>query len=407
LPHTALFRAAGPVNLVRLSQLIDLVADPSLSFPNHQSSFPKQLSQNSSIFSRIQQGDVLIHQPFESFDGVLSFLKEAVEDPNVLAIKQTIYRTGSDPAMMNLLREAVRRGKEVTAVVELKARFDEEANLVWKRILEEEGVKVLVGFPDMKVHAKICSIAKRVNKKLKYYGFVSTGNLNENTARFYGDHCLLTANLKILSDVNRVFNFIEKPNDFSELHKCKYLITSPINTREYFIQKIRNEIKQTNKKHQGSIILKLNSLADDKLIEELYKAAEIGVDIKLIVRGICRVITTNNKWVQNINAISIVDEYLEHARILFFENKGVDDLYISSADWMVRNIDHRVEVTTPIFNKYIKQELKDILAIQLVENEKARILDNKQQNHYVTRTLNEKWIRSQVEIYNYLQSKKY
>jgi len=359
------------------------------------------------ILDVLNRQDVMLHFPYHSFDSIIDLLREAAIDPFVESIKITCYRLAKESKIVKALINAVRNGKKVTVVIELKARFDEEANLVWKRVLEEEGVKVLVGFPDMKVHAKICSIAKRVNKKLKYYGFVSTGNLNENTARFYGDHCLLTANLKILSDVNRVFNFIEKPVDYSELHKCKYLITSPINTREYFIQKIRNEIKQTNKKHQGSIILKLNSLADDKLIEELYKAAEVGVDIKLVVRGICRVVTTNNKWAQNINAISIVDEYLEHARILFFENKGIDDLYISSADWMVRNIDHRVEVTAPIFNKNIKQELKDILAIQLVENEKARILDNKQQNHYVTRTLNEKWIRSQVEIYNYLQSKKY
>jgi len=236
LPDTALFRAAGPVNLVRLSQLIDLVADPSLQFPNYQSSFPTQLSPNGSIFARMQQGDVLIHQPFESFDGVLAFLKEAVEDPNVLAIKQTIYRTGSDPAMMNLLREAVRRGKEVTAVVELKARFDEEANINWAEQLESVGAQVVYGVVGLKTHAKMLLVTRREGRALKRYGHLSTGNYNPRTAKLYTDLSYLTCDARVTADMDTLFVHLASPSRLGRMNK---LWAAPFVLQNKMAEKLR------------------------------------------------------------------------------------------------------------------------------------------------------------------------
>ena len=261
LPLTALYRVHGPVNLVRLNQLIDLIDRPKWLFPPFHPSFPKQFKVNTSIFEQLQTGDVLIHQPYESFDGVLAFLREAVRDKHVLAIKQTIYRTGADSELMELLREAVQRGKEVTVVVELKARFDEEANLHWKAVLEEEGVKVLIGMPNMKVHAKLCVIKKKQFNRIKYYGFIATGNFNESTSKVYGDHLLFTSHTQILRDVNAVFMYIEKPLlKKNPLDNLKLLVATPKHMRPYFLNLIQQEIKKHKSSKQGELIIKLNRL---------------------------------------------------------------------------------------------------------------------------------------------------
>lgn len=365
------------------------------------------LTQPVRILEVLNDRDVMLHFPYHSFDSIIDLLREAAIDPFVETIKITCYRLAKESKIVNALVNAVRNGKKVTVVLELRARFDEEANMRWKRYLEEEGVIVRVGLPDRKIHAKLCLISKRVSKTLKHYGFVSTGNLNETTARFYGDHCLLTSNRVIVSDIAKVFEFIDKPEQIHILKKCKALIVSPYNTRTFFQTKIKNEIKNKQSGHDAGFILKLNSLADEVLIDEIYNAAKVGVDCRMIIRGICCALTSNKKWPQPIQAISIVDEYLEHARVLYFNNKGKEELYISSADWMVRNIDYRVEATTPIYNEDIKTELKEILRIQLSENEKARLLDNRQVNEYVTPAKSQKSIRSQVAIYNYLKQKKY
>ncbi len=365
------------------------------------------LTQPIRILEVLNTRDVMLHFPYHSFDSVIDLLREAAIDPFVESIKITCYRLAKESKIVNALINAVRNGKKVTVVLELRARFDEEANLKWKRLLEEEGVTVKVGLPEMKVHAKLCLISKRIGRTLRHYGFVSTGNLNESTAMFYGDHCLLTSDKVIVSDIVRVFQFIDKPTELKLLKACKALVVSPYNTRSFFLEKIKNEVRNRQTKKPSGFILKLNSLADDKLIDEIYNAAKQSVDCKLIIRGICCALTSNKKWPQPIQALSIVDEYLEHARILYFNNNGKDDMYISSADWMVRNIDYRVEATTPIFNKVIKEELKRILDIQLSENEKARVLDNQQVNNYVAKTTAQPSVRSQVEIYNYLKGKKY
>ena len=349
--------------------------------------------------------DVLLNFPYHSFDSVIDLLREAAIDPEVVSIKLTCYRLANRSKIINALTNAVRNGKLVTVVLELRARFDEEANLEWKEELEEAGVKVLLGVHNMKVHAKICLIKKRVNNRTIHYGFVSTGNLNEKTALVYSDNCLLTSDRNIMADVNRIFNYLEQPKTRIQfLKNCKTLMVSPAGMRKQIMQLINKEIKTAKLKKPASIILKLNSLSDELLINKLYEAAKAGVKIKMVIRGIFCLLTENKKFKIPIQSISIVDEYLEHARIMIFHNGGKEKTFISSADWMVRNIDHRIEVACPIFEKNIQQELKDILQIQLKDNIKARILDNELANQYVN-PRNTKKIRSQVETYNYLYRK--
>jgi polyphosphate kinase len=350
--------------------------------------------------------DVMLHFPYHSFDSIIDLLREAAIDPFVQSIKITCYRLAKDSKIVNALVNAVRNGKEVTAVLELRARFDEEANLKWKTRLEDEGVKVILGLPDEKVHAKLCVIRKREFEHTKEYGFVSTGNFNEGSAQYYGDHCLLTANRKVIADINRVFNYLEDPmHKITPLRACKTLAIAPLSMRKYFIPLIDKEIKAAKSKKEASMIIKLNSLVDAELIGKLYEAATAGVSVNLIIRGICCVLTKQSTFVKPINAISIIDEYLEHARVFVFHNEGKPKVFISSADWMVRNLDHRVEAACPVFDKEIIQELIDILNIQLSENVKGRILDNQQKNGYVKVKEGEPEIRSQIEIYDYLLKK--
>ncbi|MEO6719282.1 MAG: phospholipase D-like domain-containing protein, partial [Ferruginibacter sp.] len=317
----------------------------------------------------------------------------------------TCYRLASGSKIINALTNAIRNGKQVTVVIELRARFDEEANLEWKNELEEAGAKVLFGVPNMKVHSKICLIKKVVNKRTIHYGFVSTGNLNERTAKLYGDHCLLTSDRNIMADVNRIFHYLEQPKTrIRFLSACKTLLVSPVNMRKQLMQLITREIRNAKTKKPAAITLKLNSLSDELLIEKLYEAAKAGVEIKMVIRGIFCMLTENKKFKIPVQAISIVDEYLEHSRVMIFHNGGQEKVFISSADWMVRNIDHRVEAACPIFEKEIQNEIKDIIHIQLADNVKARKLDNDLSNLYVN-PRNKKKIRSQVETYNYLHRK--
>jgi polyphosphate kinase len=349
----------------------------------------------------VLEKDILLNFPYHSFNAVLDMLREAAMDPQVTAIKVTAYRLASNSKVINALINAVRNGKHVTVMIELRARFDEEANLEWKERLEEEGVKVLIGIPNMKVHAKLCLIKKRVNNHTTHYGFVSTGNLNEKTATLYGDHCLLTSNRNIMADVNKIFLYLEKPKEGEKfLAACQTLIPCPASLRIELLRMIQKEIRFAEKGKTASIILKMNSLSDEELIFKLYEAAKAGVEIKVIVRGIFCMLSENKKFIYPVQAISIIDEYLEHARVFIFNNGGKESVFISSADWMVRNIDHRVEITCPIFNEDIKKVLKTILNIQLNANVKARILDNELTNQYV-RTPGKR-IRAQIETYNFL-----
>lgn len=349
--------------------------------------------------------DVMLHFPYHSFNSIIDLLREAAIDPDVLSIKLTCYRLASRSKVINALTNAVRNGKQVTVVIELRARFDEEANLAWKKELEEAGVRVFIGIPNMKVHAKLCLIRKRSGANILQYGFVSTGNLNEKTATAYGDHCLLTSDKQIMTDVSRIFSYLENPKGREHVLKsCKTLLVSPTGMRKQLLGLISREIRNAKKKKPASITIKLNSLSDEILIRKLTEAAIAGVDIRMVIRGICCMYTENRQFIQPVQAISIVDEYLEHARVMIFHNGGKEKVFISSADWMVRNIDHRIEAACPVHDPAIREELKEILRIQLSDNIKARILNNDQTNLYVN-PRNKKKVRSQVETYQYLVKK--
>lgn len=393
----------------RIHNFKDFMNFPSSVFPNlapkPEPLLHPELVQPTRIMEILNKKDVLLSFPYHSFDPLIDLLREAAIDPNVESIKMTCYRLAKKSQIANALVNAARNGKKVTAVLELRARFDEEANLKWKEKLEEEGVTVILGIPNMKVHAKLCLIRKKEFSKTKQYGFISTGNFNEVTSNFYGDHCLLTSNRMILADVGRVFSYLEQPGKLSFLKACKTLPVSPLTMRSTFMDMIDKEIKNHKAKKPSGITIKLNSLVDKLLMERLTEAAREGVKVQIIIRGICCLLTEDKSFKTPIKAISIVDEYLEHARVFIFEHAGDPKVFISSADWMVRNLDHRVEVACPILDKDIRKDLINVLHLQLAENDKARILDNHQKNEYVPRKDSEKVIRSQHEIYNYWKDK--
>jgi len=353
----------------------------------------------------IVKKDVLLHFPYHSFSSLIDLLRESAMDPEVTSIKITAYRLASQSKVINALINAARNGKEVVVMLELKARFDEENNLEWKKVLEEEGVKVLLGVPNLKIHAKLGIVKKRSGNKTIQYGFVSTGNLHEKTARVYGDHCLLTANRNVMADINRIFKYLENwQTGMAELRNCKTLLVCPLKMRKELQVLIGKEIKEAKLGKPASIILKLNSLSDQALISRLHEAAQAGVNVQLIIRGIYCPIIPPKKETVPLQAISIVDEYLEHARVMIFHNQGEEKVFISSADWMVRNLDHRVEAAIPILQPELAKELKEIIQIQLKDNVKARILDPQLANNYVS-SKGKRPIRSQVEIYKFLTRK--
>lgn len=349
----------------------------------------------------IAKKDVLLAFPYHNFDHIIDLLREAAIDPDVTSIQITAYRLATNSKIGNALVNAHRNGKQVTVMLELRARFDEQHNLYWKERFETEGIKVLVGIPNRKVHAKLCIIKKRVNNKTMQYGFVSTGNINEKTAKLYGDYCLLTSNRAIMADINKVFRVLRKPKlDLNEqLISGNGLLFSPTDMRNQLSEHIDTEIYEARNGRKAHIIIKINSLSDKLLIKKLYEAAEAGVQVQLIVRGIyCAV--NQESFLHPIEAISIVDEYLEHARVLYFYHVGKEIMYLSSADWMTRNLDYRIEAAVKINDKKIKAQLLDILNIQLKDNVKARRLNNTLSNEYISN--NKEEFRSQVEIYKYL-----
>lgn len=372
--------------------------------PVERTSFDHPEITGNRVTDVIQKKDILLSFPYHNFTPVIDLLRESAMDPDVKSIQITAYRLASHSKIINALINAVRNGKEVTVMLELRARFDEENNLQWKEILEQEGVKVLTGIPNKKVHAKLCVIKKRVHSKTVQYGFVSTGNFNEKTAKIYGDHLLMTADRGIMADINKIFTVLRKPKQdiIPALKSCKNLLVCPQYMREKIIDHIEKEINEAKSGKKAVIIIKVNSLSDRDLITKLYDAAKAGVTVKLIVRGIYCAINQKEFKVK-IQALSIVDEYLEHSRIMYFYNKGHEDIYISSADWMTRNLDYRIEAAAKITQKNLKKEIKDQLEIQLSDNVKARILDKKLSNNYVKGS--EVRIRSQIATYHYLKEK--
>ncbi len=356
LPAAALYRVHGPVNLVRLTQLIDLVHEPDLCFTPHKAAYPVQLNPGQSFFERLKQGDVLIHQPYESFEGVLVFLREAVSDPQVLAIKQTIYRTGSDSRLIDLLREAVRVGKEVTAVVELKARFDEEANINWAESLESVGAQVVYGVVGLKTHAKMLLITRREGRVMRRYGHLSTGNYNPRTARLYTDLSYLTADSQLTTDMENVFVHLAGQSRLPKLHK---LWMAPFYLHKRFVEKIDAVAAAAVQGQPGRIVAKMNALTDEALIQALVHAGQAGVKIDLIVRGACMLPAQRPGMTDNIRVRSIIGRFLEHARVFYFRSGDLEDVYLSSADWMNRNMFRRIELAWPVTDPVLKQRIID------------------------------------------------
>lgn len=356
LPAESLYRVPGPVNLVRLNQLIDLVDAPALRFERFQPGWPVQLTPGQSFFERLQQGDVLIHQPYESFEAVLAFLREAVHDPDVLAIKQTIYRTGSNSELMELLREGVRRGKEVTAVVELKARFDEEANISYAELLESVGAQVVYGVVGLKTHAKMLLVTRREGRVLRRYGHLSTGNYNPGTARLYTDLSYLTADETLTADLDQVFLHLASQNRLPRLQKA---LLAPFHLHKAMLERIEHASEAARKGQEARIVLKMNALTDEPLARALAHASQQGVKIDLIVRGACILPGQSPGFTDNIQVRSVIGRLLEHSRVFYFRVNGVEELWLSSADWMNRNMLRRIELAWPVSDPVLRQRVLD------------------------------------------------
>ena len=360
----------------------------------------KGLTSEESLLKKIAEKDYLQFTPYHTFSNIIWFLREAALDPKVKSVKITIYRLAKNSQVVNSLINAVKNGKKVTVQIELQARFDEESNIRYAEQLKAEGVKLIFGVRGLKVHSKICVIEREEGKGIKRYGFISTGNFNESTAKVYTDYTLFTANQDILKEVNKVFNFFETNYN---IQKYKHLIVSPHYTKKILKQLIDEEIKNAKAGKEAYIKLKMNNITSYKMIDKLYEASRAGVKIQMIVRGICCLVPGIEGMSENIEVISIVDKFLEHPRLFIFGNNGNPKVYISSADWMTRNISFRVEVGCPIYDETIKQELIDTFEISWADNVKARVIDQAQDNHYRPHTLPAQ--RSQVVLYEYYQQK--
>lgn len=358
----------------------------------------KDIPESGSIIKAIRKKDIMLHYPYQSFQYIVDLLREASIDPKVQSIKMTLYRVANPSNVINALINAARNGKHVTVFLELQARFDEEANIYWSEQLQKNGVKVLTSIPGLKVHSKLILIKRKEKEGIRFYANIGTGNFHEKTSDIYCDDALLTCNPQITKEVDKVFGLCLMSFRTSRFSS---LIVSPFSTRNFFVRMIQNEIKNARLKREAWMILKLNSLSDIRLIKKLYQASNAGVKIYCIIRGICKLVPGVKGLSENIQVISILDKYLEHSRVMIFCNGGKERYYISSADWMVRNLDHRIEVTTPVNDPEIQEELKNMMMIQLKDNTKARIIDEKMSNRY----LKEKGesVRAQEEIYNYLR----
>ena len=357
-----------------------------------------------SLLNVIRKKDILISYPYHTFNHIIDILREAAIDPKVLSIKITLYRVANNSSIVNALINAVRNGKQVTAVVELHARFDEEINIFYSSKLQEEGVEVIFGVPGLKVHSKLFLITQHEENKIINYAHIGTGNFNENTAKTYCDHALLTSDKTITNEVEKLFGFYL--NNY-KAGTYNHLIVSPFNTRKRFSSLIANEIRNANDGKDAWMILKMNSFVDKEMIEKLYEASNAGVKIKLIVRGICSLVPGIKGKSENIEAISIVDTFLEHSRIYIFCHGGNNKFYLASGDWMYRNLDYRSEVAVPINDPDLQEELRKYIAIQLRDNCKARLLNSTQGENVYVRSSEKTPIRSQYEIQKWLSTKHY
>ncbi|HHF3147260.1 TPA: polyphosphate kinase 1 [Vibrio diabolicus] len=351
-------------------------------------------------FDAIKAKDILLYYPYHTFDHISELVRQASFDPKVLSIKINIYRVAKDSRLMNSLIDAVHNGKNVTVVVELQARFDEEANIEWSKVLTEAGVHVIFGAPGLKIHSKLLMISRREGEEIIRYAHIGTGNFHEKTARIYTDFSLLTADQEITNEVRNVFGYIENPY---RPVKFNHLMVSPRNSRTQIYRLIDNEIANAKLGKKAALTIKVNNLVDKGIVNKLYGASTAGVKINMIIRGMCSLVPGIEGISDNIRIISIVDRFLEHPRVVITHNDGNPQVYISSADWMTRNIDHRIEVAAPVRDPRLKQRIIDITNIHFTDTVKARFIDKEMSNAYVPRG-NRKKVRSQIAIYDYLKN---
>jgi polyphosphate kinase len=393
-----------PISGGRYHNFVDFIRFPSLNrLELKQKNLPvlphKAIPERTSMFKIIAKQDVLLSFPYQSYTHVINLLREASIDPKVISISITLYRMANNSRIVNSLINAIKNGKKVTAIVELQARFDEEANIRWANKLNDEGVKVIYGVPGIKLHSKLFLVSRQEQNKIVNYAHIGTGNFNEDTAKLYADYSLLTADKRITEEILKVFNFY---NDNFKIGVYKHLVVSPFSTRKKYLQLINAEIEHAKQGHDAWVFLKMNSLTDPEMIKKLYEASASGVKVKLIIRSICSLVPGINALSDKIEAISIVDKYLEHARVFVFSNNGSPKVYLSSADWMTRNLDHRSEVGVPIYDESIKKQLIDMLELQWNDNTKARSINVFQNNPYHSSKVKSKF-KSQDEIYKYIE----
>jgi len=384
----------------------DFIAFPNVGRPEleYKKDHPleiQQLDMGKSIFSQITKRDYLINLPYQSFDYIIHFLREAAIDPKVVEIDITLYRLAENSRIINALINAAKNGKRVNCLVELKARFDEQNNINWTKRLEEDGVLVNYGLLDYKVHSKVCLITRKEKGKITYYANLATGNFNEKTASLYCDHSLFTTRKEITTELKRLFKGLDKKVFYKD-YKC--LIVSPLETRDKFNAMVDSEIRNAREGKPAYMVLKMNSLADDDIVEKLYEASSAGVKIQLLIRGMCTLVPGVPGVSENIEITSIIDKYLEHARVWIFANGGEEKIFLTSADLMTRNLDHRVEVGFPILDEAIRKEIRDIINIQLKDNTKAREINSLNNNRY--RAKGKVSYRAQTDIYTYLKYKR-
>ncbi len=373
---------------------------PHLTYDKLKPLTHRLLSGTQSFFEILKQRDLMLHYPYHRFSHFIDLLREAAIDPNVKTIKITLYRLAAKSMVINALVNAAKNGKHVIAVVEVQARFDEEANIKWAKELQDEGIQVIYGVPGLKVHSKLCIISRVEAGKLVNYVNITTGNYNENTSEVYCDDALFTSDKKITKEAEHIFEFFEKNY---RVHHFKHLLVSPHSTRKRLIKLIENEAENARAKKKAEIFLKMNSLVDEEMIKALYDASRAGVKIRLIIRGTCALIPGIADMSENIEVISIIDKFLEHSRIYIFHNGGEELYYISSADWMTRNLDHRIEISCPIYDEGLQQELRQMMEIQWKDNVKARVLNESQNNAHRVNNAKEK-TRAQLATYEYLRT---
>lgn len=365
------YEAPGILDPTSLSELLNIEGNEKYLYPEWKHFYPESLPSEGTYWNTFRQHDVLLNVPYESYEPVVQFVQQAAQDEQVLAIKMTLYRTGSNSPIVQSLKQAAQNGKQVTVFVELKARFDEKRNISWAEELEKAGAIVVYGIVNLKVHAKICLVVRRESDGIRRYAHIGTGNYNPKTAKLYQDLSVFTASQELVNDATLFFNVI---SGYSALQMMHHLYMAPVTLKTRLLELIDREIQQSTKENPGHIMAKMNSLCHPQIIEALYKASRAGVQIELNIRGICTLVPGVKGMSENISVVSVVDRYLEHSRIFFFQNGGSHELYLSSADWMERNLDKRIELMFPVTDKKVFKSVKDILSLYFQDNTHSHIL---------------------------------